>query len=197
MLLLLAAGMASAGCGDETGGGSTATSASSATGSGTGGAGGGTTGSGGSVTTGSGSGGGSTTGSGGGGSGGGTAASTGTFMTSPCTGNACDITFIGMGFSQHDGQTLHAGVVPQGSSGFDWEDSQTVMGGAFSMQGTAVLTKGQAYFLNYYADVNQNGICEPNQGDHIWRLQISQVQDNVIVTVPHDVNFSNLGCGGF
>ena len=73
----------------------------------------------------------------------------------------------------------------------------TVMGGGFSMQGTAVLQKGIAYNLNYYADVDGNGKCEPTQGDHIWRISIPPVQDNVIANVSHNTNFSNLGCGGF
>jgi hypothetical protein len=189
------------GCGDQESGSGSAGSATTGSGGGatTGSASSTTAGSGGGAT--AGSGGSTTAGSGGGGGGSGSAtaaASTGTFMSTPCTGNTCDIDFSGSGFTPHDGQTLYAGVIPQGSSmGFDWQDSATVMAGAFSLQGSAVLQKGTAYFLNYYADVNQNGICEPNQGDHIWRLSLPPVQDNVVVTVVHHTNFSNLGCGGF
>ena len=186
--LVLAA--SAAGCGDDEGGEAATTTA---------GTGGSPTGAGGAGTGGTGAGG--ATGSGGdtaaGGAGGSATTSTGTSMGTPCAGNTCDLTFIGNGFTMHDGQTVHAGIVPQGGSGLDWEASAEVVAGAFMLEGPGALQKGQSYQLNYYVDVNGNGECDPTPDDHVWRLSVPVVQESLTITVGHTTDFSNLGCGGF
>ncbi len=67
----------------------------------------------------------------------------------------------------------------------------------FTLMGTGALVKGQSYFLNYYVDVNDNGACDQTPDDHVWRIDIAPVQDNVIENVSYNENFSNLGCGNF
>lgn len=185
---LLLAAAASAGCGDDDGGGGQGATTSG----GTGGAG---TGTGGGATTGTGGAG--TTGSGGGGTGGGTTTSTGSSMGTPCSGNTCDLTVIGQGFTPHDGMMVYAGIVPQGGQDFDWSASAEVTGGAFTLQGPGALQKGAQYFLNYYVDVNGNGACDITPTDHVWRMSLPAVQENLTITLVHSEDFSNIGCGGF
>jgi len=192
--LLLTLASAGGGCGgDETGSGTAATGTASASGGTGGGAGSGGAGSGG-ATTGGGGGAGGAGGAGGGGSGG----SSGTFMGSPCAGDKCDITLNGLDFTPANGLMLHAGVVPQGSSkGFIWEDVTTIENGTFSVQGTAVLSKGVGYFLNYYVDKNMNGMCDLTPTDDVYRISIPPVQGHVVADVTREKNLSNIGCGGF
>jgi hypothetical protein len=189
-VLLLSAAAAGGGCGgDEAGaGGSTASTTTASGGAGGGGGAGGTA-------TGSG---GATTGSGGGNGSGGAGGSTGTFMGSPCSGDKCDITLNGLNFSPNNGLMLHAGAVPQGSNkGFIWEDATVIESGTFSVHGTAVLSKGVGYFLNYYVDKNQNGMCDQTPTDDVYRISIPPVQGHVVADVTLDENLSNIGCGGF
>jgi hypothetical protein len=189
--LLLTLASAGGGCGgDETGSGTAATGTASASGGTGGGAGSGGAGSGGATTGGGGGGG----GAGGGGSGG----SSGTFMGSPCEGDKCDITLNGLDFTPDNGLMLHAGVVPQGSSkGFIWEDATPIENGTFTVKGTAVLSKGIGYFLNYYVDKNRNGTCELTPTDGVYRVSIPPVQGHVVADVTREKNISNIGCGGF
>lgn len=189
-ILALSLGALGAACGgDDDGGG----------GSGQGGAAGGpmtVTGAGGGTTTTTGGGGAGGTGSGGAGAGG--APSMGTFMGMACNGNTCDLTLVGQGFSAHDGMTIHAGIVPQGSQdGFTWQSSATVAGGSFMMDAPGALTKGTVYNLHYYVDINGNGSCDATPTDHVWRTSLPPIQEHLTATLVHDTNFVNLGCGNF
>ena len=178
------------GGGDDDGGGATgaATTSTASTGSG-----GGSTGS---MSTGAG---GATTGAGGGSTGSTSTATgtTGSGMGTPCTGSVCDLHFAGTGFAEHDGQTLHAGLVEQGVMGLAWEGSAVVQNGSFTIDGPGALKKGVGYLLNYYADVNGNQACEPTPTDHVWRTSLSPVSDHVFLVATHDAPMSNLGCSGF
>jgi hypothetical protein len=119
-------------------------------------------------------------------------------MGSPCEGDKCDITLNGLDFTPDNGLMLHAGVVPQGSSkGFIWEDATPIENGTFTVKGTAVLSKGIGYFLNYYVDKNMNGTCELTPTDGVYRVSIPPVQGHVVADVTREKNISNIGCGGF
>jgi hypothetical protein len=193
-VLLLIAAAAGGGCGgDETASGTAATgTAATGTATASGGTGGGA------GNGGAGSGGATTGGGGGAGGAGGSGGSSGTFMGSPCAGDKCDITLNGLDFTPANGLMLHAGVVPQGSNkGFIWEDVTTVENGTFSVQGTAVLSKGIGYFLNYYVDKNTNGMCDLTPTDDVYRISIPPVQGHVVADVTREKNLSNIGCGGF
>lgn len=146
------------------------------------------------TTTGVGGSGGTATGSGGAGG----TASMGTFMGMACNGNTCDLTLVGQGFSAHDGMTIHAGIVPQGSQdGFTWQSSAVVAGGSFMMDAPGALTKGTPYNLHYYVDINGNGSCDATPTDHVWRISLLPIQEHLTATLVHDTNFVNLGCGNF
>lgn len=149
---------------------------------------------GGATTTGGGGAGGTATG----GAGAGGTPSMGTFMGMACSGNTCDLTLVGQGFSAHDGMTIHAGIVPQGSQdGFTWQSSAMIAGGSFTMDGPGALTKGTVYNLHYYVDINANGSCDATPTDHVWRTSLPPIQEHLTATLVHDTNFVNLGCGNF
>lgn len=118
-------------------------------------------------------------------------------MSTPCVGPKCDVTVVGTAFDEHNGQTVHVGFVKQGGKTFDFQGSAVVQNGTFTISGMQVLTKGAAYYMNYYADVNKNGMCDQTPTDHVWRASLAPVSQNLVIPVMHDQNYSNLGCGGF
>lgn len=133
---------------------------------------------------------------------GGTSTSSGTggsITMMPCNGATCDLTFDGTGFGDVDGETLHWGIQVQGdqSGTLVYKTSVTIAGGAFSSTAMGVLEKGTNYNLNYFVDVDGDGICVSNE-QPVWRVQLPSVQSHLHVSVTYDLaNATNLGCSGF
>jgi hypothetical protein len=118
-------------------------------------------------------------------------------MNTPCVGPQCDVTVIGTGFDMNNGQTVHLGFVKQGGKNFDFQSSAVVANGTFTIMGPQALTKGVLYNMNYYADVNNNGLCDQTPTDEVWRISLAPVMQNQVITVTHNQVQSNIGCGGF
>jgi len=136
--------------------------------------------------------------SGGGGATGGMSGSGGGITTSPCNGNTCDLTVVGINFDAFNGKAFFYGLQQQGQSGLTYETSFDISGGGFSSTGTGVLQKGVSYNLGYFVDINGNMACDLTPADAVWRIQLPNVQTNLTVTVGgDDANTSNLGCSGF
>jgi hypothetical protein len=96
-----------------------------------------------------------------------------------------------------NGQTVHVGFVKQGGKFFDFQSSAVVANGTFTIMGSQVLAKGSAYNMNYYADTNNNMMCDQTPTDEVWRISLAPVMENLVITVVHNLNYSNIGCGGF
>ena len=96
-----------------------------------------------------------------------------------------------------NGQTVHVGFVKQGGKFFDFQSSAVVANGTFTIMGPQWLTKGLAYNMNYYADTNNNGLCDQTPTDEVWRRSYPPVMENLVITIVRDMNYSNIGCGGF
>jgi hypothetical protein len=104
---------------------------------------------------------------------------------------------IGTGFTMENGQTVHLGFVKQGGKLFDFESSAVVANGTFTITGPQALAKGVLYNMNYYADTNSNGLCDQTPTDEVWRISLAPIVENLVITVPYNMNYSNIGCGGF
>ena len=114
------------------------------------------------------------------------------------TGGATfDLAFSGTGFTPHNGQMLHVAVLDAATDAHVVTDqSQTVSGGTFSFNFPGVLEQGHNYHVDYYADFNGNGSCDSPPTDHVWRAEVSDVQDNVNLQVTHNTNFTDV-CSSF
>ena len=98
------------------------------------------------------------------------------------------------GFSPHVGGLFELRVV-------DWSDGHEVgrtrvesIGGAdfsASVQGLAV---GGSYNVDFYADLNGNGLYDAPSTDHAWRMTVENVMGDTTLTFAHDVtNFVDIG----
>ncbi len=71
-----------------------------------------------------------------------------------------------------------------------------IIGGKFSLVKEKSLTDGHRYFLDYFADVNGNHICDAPVTDHVWRIPIDAVGANVTISDSHKMNFQD-SCSSF
>lgn len=107
-----------------------------------------------------------------------------------------DLSFDGVEYGVHDGQTLHVALVRLIDSAVIQRDSALISGGSFSFTWTDVLERGKTYRIDYYADINFNMECESSD-DHVWSTTISSVSDHVAISDAHDTNFDLTACDSF
>lgn len=105
-----------------------------------------------------------------------------------------DLTFTGDDTFQgaHGGQTIHVGVVHQGTSTLVASDEGTVSSGSaptFAFTFAGILAEGESYHLDYWIDSNFNGgtqgACDPPATDHQWRIDVGPVTDDVTIADTH------------
>jgi len=106
------------------------------------------------------------------------------------------LSFSGSGFGPHEGQTLSMALVRTDTEAVVARDSATVTGGAFSFAWSGLLLDGVGYRLDYYADLNGNGQCDPPSNDHAWRVDLGTVTADVAEQVAHNTNFTDV-CASF
>jgi hypothetical protein len=107
-----------------------------------------------------------------------------------------DLSFDGVDYGVHEGQTLYVALVRLTDSAVISRDSAMISGGSFSFTWADVLARGTSYRLDYYADVNFNMECESSD-DHVWSTRISSVSDHVAISDTHDANFDFTACDSF
>jgi hypothetical protein len=102
-------------------------------------------------------------------------------------GGRKNLSFSATGFGIHEGTKIEI-VVTRSSDGaavahggYDKQEGDTL---SFSWDG--LLEVGQAYTVDYYADVNGDGRCNPPADDHVWRRDIPAVTSDVALTTAHD-----------
>lgn len=107
-----------------------------------------------------------------------------------------DLTFTGT-IAPHAGQMLRVLVIQDSDGAIVANETRTVAGdGKFSLSWTNVLTKGQSYHVDFYADHNGNGSCDSPATDHAWRQTIAAVSADVSRDFQHDTNFTDV-CASF
>lgn len=115
-------------------------------------------------------------------------------------GNFLDLDFSGDTFTPHEAQTITLALIrqPNLQNIQDTQKrlelkSQVVTAGRFNFNLKAILEPSQSFFLDYYADVNGNGQCDPPPTDHVWRVEIdtlaTQANTSIVVKEDHHMNF--------
>ncbi|MEE9162769.1 MAG: FlgD immunoglobulin-like domain containing protein, partial [Candidatus Neomarinimicrobiota bacterium] len=51
---------------------------------------------------------------------------------------------------------------------------------------------GQTYWLDFYADFNDNGLYDAPSADHAWRLQVDAVRGDTTINFTHHTNFTDI-----
>ena len=115
-----------------------------------------------------------------------------------------DLAFTGDDTFQgaHGGQTIHVGI-REGSGTLVASETGTVSSSAdpsFSFTFTNVLEEGEDYDLEYWIDSNfgdggTQGVCDPPNVDHQWKIDIAAVMDDVTIDDTHRPTETEEICG--
>lgn len=62
---------------------------------------------------------------------------------------------------------------------------------AFSVQLFSIKTT-KSYWIDFYADLNGNGVYDAPPVDHAWRLEVDNVQGDITLNFAHDTNFTDI-----
>jgi hypothetical protein len=106
------------------------------------------------------------------------------------------LTFAGTGFP-HAGQALYVNVLRQADLVKVVTNRITIVAsdGSFSFTFPNSLESGQSYYVDYYVDLNANGLCN-SSADHVWRKTVTAGATNLTLAVTHDATDA-AGCSSF
>lgn len=114
-------------------------------------------------------------------------AGTGTVLPSPTS----NVTIHFTGMSPHLNQTLYLRVVDKGTMKETGRTEQQVTTADFDIVLDAV-TAGRSYFIDFFADVNSNGLYDAPPTDHAWRLELNNAAGGDEVNFAHNTNFTDI-----
>ena len=55
-----------------------------------------------------------------------------------------------------------------------------------------ILEVGESYHVDFYADLNQNGVYDAPPADHAWRLDVSNAMGDVDLNFTHNTTFTDI-----
>jgi hypothetical protein len=114
----------------------------------------------------------------------------GSTSTSPeAPSGSFDLVFTGLAVP-HIGQRLSVVVVREADDSVVADGSQNIGDdGSFSFSWSGLLEGGRSYHLDFYADHNGNGTCDPPPSDHAWQVYLGTVSGPVTYDWQHTADF--------
>lgn len=107
-----------------------------------------------------------------------------------------DLHLEGTGFQPHEGQNLVVVVDASDSSTPVGTGKDRILNGAFAFDWPDLLTEGKTYTVDYFADVDDDGACDPDT-DAVWRRELRSVAGRVSLSVIHDEDYAPEACESF
>ncbi|HSO86847.1 MAG TPA: T9SS type A sorting domain-containing protein [Draconibacterium sp.] len=101
-----------------------------------------------------------------------------------------DLTINFTGMTPHVGQTLWLEVVEK-STGKEVERKAQIISVEFSVVVSGI-EADHSYFVNFYADHNNNGKYDIPPVDHAWKMELNNVSGNSTLDFAHNINFTNI-----
>jgi len=108
-----------------------------------------------------------------------------------------DLMFSGTSYAPHEGQQLFVAVVDVATGTIVAAEQATVTGGSFDFTWIDLLAWGKDYRIDFFADLNEDGDCNPAPEDHVWSTSIAAVSSNQDVEETHNTDFSSTACDTF
>ena len=118
----------------------------------------------------------------------------GSFVTLPginSSNNFSTLTLQISGMDPHLGENLFIRVIDKANMK---ESGRTVFSSivsSFDVMIDAILP-GHSYFVDMFADHNNNGLYDAPPIDHAWRIEVDNVQGNESAAFSHNTNFSDI-----
>lgn len=102
-----------------------------------------------------------------------------------------DLTLSLSAMTPHVGQNGYFRVVDL-YDGREVARSTTVIAESFDLMFSDILREGRSYNIDFFADLNQNGMYDEPSIDHAWRISVADVSDEVSETFVHNTNFTDI-----
>ncbi len=98
----------------------------------------------------------------------------------------------------HKGQDVYLNVVRERDSAIVGADIHANIGDAFKMVFPNILEAGESYRIDWFADHNYNGTCEPYPDDHVWSRSIGKPAGDQSERADHSgATLNDAGCDSF
>jgi hypothetical protein len=98
------------------------------------------------------------------------------------------------GMTPHVGQLLVINVKDSANDSMVLDTGMaSVPSDTFEMNFGPKLMKGQSYSVDFFADLNKNGKYDKPPTDHAWRIPLSKVMSDTVITFVHNTNFTDIG----
>lgn len=114
-------------------------------------------------------------------------------VTAPGLGSSTSLTNLTVNFTgmtPHIGQTLYLRV-------YDRTDMKEVGRTSLTIAesfpvGLNVLLAGHYYYIDFFADNNNNGLYDLPPTDHAWRIELNEAKGNDVINFSHNTNFLDI-----
>jgi hypothetical protein len=104
-------------------------------------------------------------------------------------------TFNLSGMEPHEEQTISV-VVRDGATEVA-ADQGVVSNGTVSFSFADILEAQTTYTVDFFADIDGDGLCDAPPDDHAWSESIGPVSEDLTLDWTHDMDFSMVACGSF
>lgn len=94
------------------------------------------------------------------------------------------------GMSPHVGQILYLRVIDK-LNGKEVGRTSTNVSESFSLNLNVLLT-GRSYYVDFFADFNNNGLYDSPPTDHAWRMELDNALGNDQLNFAHNTNFTDI-----
>jgi hypothetical protein len=101
-----------------------------------------------------------------------------------------DLTFTGTSYTPHANQKLNVQVRDMATGAVVKSDTTTLTTGTFTFTWPDLLAMGKSYEVRWYADHNNNNLCNNPPEDHSWSRMITNVTADQTLEHVHDTNVS-------
>lgn len=95
------------------------------------------------------------------------------------------------GMTPHIGETFRLAVIDQANN-MEIGRVTTTATESFSLNVSGI-EKGKSYYVNFWADHNQNGVYDSPPVDHAWQLMLDNVTGDETLNFTHNTNFTDIG----
>ena len=111
----------------------------------------------------------------------------------PAAGGPFDLTVDFVGMTPHLGNKFELRVVDM-ATGYEVGETtiRSIPSANFQVMLPMALQAGRSYNVDFYADLNKNGMYDDPPADHAWRMTTESVADDVMLTFTHNVSFTDI-----
>ncbi len=103
---------------------------------------------------------------------------------------AANLTINFTGMTPHNGQELYLRIFDE-TDGSETTRTHVTASTDFSLDFTT-LTAGHSYQIDFFADVNGNGLYDDPPTDHAWRLNLDNALEDNTLDFAHNTNFTDI-----